>query len=117
MRSSNIQDKELSLDDNVYVEQLYSDMDTLIGYRLEIISTSDLLSEDSKSTTLSARVWHGRENVTEGISAERFSWKRVSSYSTTDGIWNAAHIGMKSFTLIVQDILYSATYICELEEP
>lgn len=116
LRSSNIQDKELSLDDNVYVEQVYSDMDTLIGYRLEIISTFDLLSEDIKSTTLSARVWHGGENVTEGISAECFSWKRVSSDSTADGIWNAAHIGMKSFTLTVQDILYSATYMCELEE-
>lgn len=91
-------------------------MDTLIGYRLEIISTSDLLSEDIKSTTLSARVWHGSENVTDSIPAARFSWKRVSSDSTADALWNTAHTGMKSITLTVQDILYSATYTCELEE-
>lgn len=101
---------------NQRVEKVYEDMDTLIGYRLEIISTSDLLSEDIKSTTLSARVWHGSENVTDSIPAARFSWKRVSSDSTADGIWNAAHTGMKSITLTVQDILYSATYTCELEE-
>lgn len=101
---------------NQRVEQVYSDMDTLIGYRLEIISTSDLLSEDIKSTTLSARVWHGSENVTDSIPAARFSWKRVSSDSTADALWNTAHTGMKSITLTVQDILYSATYTCELEE-
>lgn len=101
---------------NQRVEQVYSDMDTLIGYRLEIISTSDLLSEDIRSATLTARVWHGSENVTADITAARFRWKRVSSDSTADGLWNAAHTGMKSITLTVQDILYSATYTCELED-
>lgn len=101
---------------NQRVEKVYEDMDTLIGYRLEIISTSDLLSEDIKSTTLSARVWHGSENVTDDIPTARFSWKRVSSDSTADALWNTAHTGMKSITLTVQDILYSATYTCELEE-
>ena len=101
---------------NQTVARVYSDMDTLIGYRLEIISTSDLLSEDIRSTTLTARVWHGSENVTADIPGTRFRWKRVSSDSTADGLWNAAHTGVKSITLTVQDILYSATYTCELED-
>ena len=49
---------------NQRVEQVYSDMDELVGFRIEIIATSDILSEDIQTTTLTARVWHGSENVT-----------------------------------------------------
>ena len=101
---------------NQRVERIYSDMDDLIGFRLEIISTSDLLSEDIRNTTLSVRVWHGSENVTDTLPAARFNWKRVSSDSTADALWNAAHTGMKSITLTTTDVLYSATYTCELSE-
>ena len=101
---------------NQRVEKVYSDMDELIGYRLEIISTSDLLSEDIKSTTLTVRVWHGSENVTDKLAASRFEWKRVSSDSAADALWNANHKGLKSITLTTTEVLYSATYTCELSE-
>ena len=101
---------------NMRVEKVYSDMDELVGFRIEIISTSDILSEDIQTTTLTARVWHGSQNVTDDIPASRFHWKRKSADSTADGIWNAAHTGMKSITLTTRDVLYSATYDCELLE-
>ena len=99
---------------NQRVEQVYSDMDELVGFRIEIIATSDILSEDIQTTTLTARVWHGSENVTDILPASRFQWKRKSADSMADGIWNAAHTGMKSITLTTRDVLYSATYDCEL---
>ena len=99
---------------NQRVEQVYSDMDELVGFRIEIISTSDILSEDIPATTLTARVWHGSRNVTESIPASRFRWKRKSSDSTADAIWNTAHTGMKSISLTTRDVQYSATYDCEL---
>lgn len=99
---------------NLKVEQIYGDMDDLIGYRIEIISTSDQLSESIKTTTLTARVWHGSENVTDRLAASRFQWKRVSSDSTADALWNSSHQGIKSITLTTRDVLYSATYDCEL---
>ena len=112
--------KSLDLSSNVSinqrVEKVYSDMDQLIGYRLEIVSTSDLLSEDIKSTALTVRVWHGSENVTDSLDASFFRWKRVSADSTADALWDAAHVGMKGIVLSVQDILYSATYTCELSD-
>ena len=101
---------------NQTVEKVYTDMDALIGYRLEIVSTSDLLSEDIKSTALTVRVWHGSENVTNKLDESCFRWKRVSADEMADEIWNAHHIGMKSIILTVQDILYSATYTCELSD-
>ena len=99
---------------NQRVERVYSDMDELVGFRIEIISTSDILSEDIQTTTLTVRVWHGSQNVTEGIPAARFQWKRQSADSTADALWNAAHTGIKSIVLTTRDVLYSATYDCEL---
>ncbi len=61
-------------------------------------------------TGLTARVWHGSENVTDSLPTSRFQWKRKSADSTADAIWNAAHTGMKSITLTTRDVLYSATY-------
>lgn len=101
---------------NQRVSKVYSDMDTLVGYRMEIISSSDILSSDIQQTTLSARVWHGSSNVTDTIAESRFNWKRVSSDSTADALWNNTHQGMKSITLTVQDVAYSATYSCELSD-
>ena len=99
---------------NQRVEKVYSDMDDLLGFRMEIISTSDILSEDIRNTTLTARVWHGSENVTDSLAASLFQWKRKSADATADALWNAAHTGMKSILLTTRDVLYSATYDCEL---
>nr|DAQ03006.1 MAG TPA: Putative tail protein [Caudoviricetes sp.] len=98
------------------VEKIYSDVDELLGYRLEIISTSDILSADIQNTILQARVWHGSQNVTDSIDASRFSWHRLSADSTADALWDSAHAGMKQITLTVRDVLYSATYTCELAD-
>jgi phage minor structural protein len=99
---------------NSKVETIYADMDNLIGYRIEIISTSDILSSAIRQTVLSARVWHGSEDVTDTIPAERFAWSRISSDETADRLWNAAHTGVKSIQLTVLDVQYSATYQCDL---
>ena len=99
---------------NQTVSRVYTDMDNLIGYRIEIVSTSDILSDSIQSTTLTARVWHGSENVTDSLPASRFQWKRKSADDTADAIWNAAHIGMKSLMLTTRDVYFSATYDCEL---
>lgn len=101
---------------NQRVEKVYSDMDELVGYRMEIISTSDILSADVQSTILTARVWHGSQNVTGSIPASRFQWKRVTSDDVADHLWNSAHTGMKSISLTVRDVLFSATYSCELSD-
>ena len=112
--------KTLDLTSNVginqRVEAIYTDMDTLIGYRLEVVSTADVLSVAVKNTTLTARVWHGSEDVTASIPAARFRWIRTTEDATADQLWNASHTGVKSIQLSVTDVLYSATYQCELSD-
>ena len=98
------------------LKALSDNVEVLVGYRVEIVSTSDILSDDIPQTTLRARVWHGSQDVTDSIPASRFRWTRVTSDSTADTLWNNNHKGVKSITLGKADVLYSATYNCELEE-
>lgn len=92
-----------------------TEIDNLVGYRLEIVSTSDVLSDDIPTTTLSAEVYHGSQDVTDTLAASRFNWKRVTNLPSADENWAAEHRGMKSITLGKADVFYSATYYCELE--
>lgn len=99
-----------------YTENLNISITEKIGYRIELISTSDILSSEIKQTTISAKVWNGKTDITDEIDESRFSWKRVSSDETDDAIFARNHTGMKSITLTVQDVLYSGTYICEIAD-
>ena len=89
-------------------------IETELAYKLEIISTSDILSKDITSTTLTAKVWKGKNEVTNDIAASRFNWKRYTSDSAADATWNNSHRGMKSISLGCSDVDYSATYSCEV---
>lgn len=89
-------------------------VDQKVPYRVDIISTSDILSSDIQQIEIYAIVWKGVENVTEQIDASRFVWKRISQDSTADEIWNKNHLGIKRFTVTTQDVWYSATYTCEI---
>lgn len=98
------------------LKALSDNVEVLVGHRLEIVSTSDILSDDIPQTTLRAKVWHGSQDVTDSLPASRFRWTRVTSDTTADTLWNNNHKGVKSITLGKADVLYSATYNCELEE-
>ena len=91
-------------------------IDDRLGYRLEIVSTSDILSSDIKQTTLRPRVYKGKDDITDTIDESRFTWKRISSDTAADQRWNKTHVGVKEITLTTVDVYYSATYTCELSD-
>ena len=95
-------------------EQIYSDMDALLGYRVEITAGTVFLTEAVRSTTLTAHVWHGSNEVTNDIPAVRFRWFRESEDATADTIWNVAHAGLKSVIVSTADVLRQASFRCEL---
>ena len=95
-------------------QQVYADMESLLGYRLEITAGTVFLSENVRSTTLTARVWHGNEDVTDTIPASRFQWRRQSEDSMADTVWNDAHQGLKSVLVSTADVLRQASFCCEL---
>jgi len=95
-------------------QQIYSDMDALLGYRIEIRATTVFLTENVRSTTLTARVWHGSIDVTDNIPASRFRWIRESQDSMADAVWNNSHTGLKSVLVSTADVLRQASFQCEL---
>jgi hypothetical protein len=95
-------------------QQIYSDMDALLGYRIEIAAGTVFLTENIRSTTLTAHVWHGNEDVTDTIPASRFQWRRQSEDSMADAVWNDAHQGLKSVLVSTADVLRQASFNCEL---
>ena len=95
-------------------EQIYSDMDTLLGYRVEIVAGTVFLTDTIRSTTLTVRVWHGNTDMTNDIPAARFRWLRESEDATADTVWNEAHAGLKSVLVSTADVLRQANFRCEL---
>ncbi len=99
-------------------QQTLSSIDGMLGYRVEIDTTRDILNQYERQTTLNAVVFHGRDNVTNNIPAQYFFWKRSSGNATADTAWNeqASHQGVKSITLNGADVNGSAKFICELRD-
>ena len=97
-------------------QKIYDDMDSLLGYRLEILAETVFLSENKRNTTLTAHVWHGNTEVTDSIAAERFKWTRESEDATADAVWNSAHQGFNSILVTTADVLRQASFRCELTE-
>ena len=88
-----------------------------MGYRVELYTRQgDVLSDYVPSTTIQARVWHGNTEITNNLPASRFAWKRSSQDATADRIWNDNHTGVKEITLTKVDVLFSATYSCEISD-
>ena len=95
-------------------QQVYADMESLLGYRLEITAGTVFLSENVRSTTLSAHVWRGNSEITDTIPAERFRWTRESDDAVADALWNRSHIGFKQIPVTTADVLRQASFCCEL---
>lgn len=95
-------------------QKIYADMDALLGYRLEVVAGTVFLTETVRSTTLTVRVWHGPDDVTDMVPAERFIWTRTSTDAVADAIWNDSHIGLKSVMVSTADVLRQASFRCDL---
>lgn len=87
-----------------------------IVYKVEIISTNGNVFKNGQiNTTLEARVYHGINDITDTIDANRFRWTRVSNDSISDADWNSAHFsGTKSILITPSDVYIRATFNCEI---
>lgn len=109
--------KELNLSSNQSITGIVSqEVKDAIGFRVEVVATSNVLSSEIPSTVLTARVWGGKQEVTETLPADRFAWVRVTSDKVADEMWNAAHKGVKQVTLTTRDVASSATYRCNITD-
>ena len=110
--------QSLDLSSNTSIQMTVEQaVDTAVGYRVEIhADRGDVLSRYVPATTLRARVWRGNAEITDSIDAGRFHWTRQSNDATGDRVWGAAHTGVKEIHLTTADVLFSATYSCEITD-
>ena len=85
-----------------------------VGYRVEVVASSNVLSTEIPRTVIAARVWQGKDEVTEALLAERFAWTRVSADTVADELWAASHKGVKEIELTTLDVYHAATYYCHI---
>lgn len=97
-------------------EDVGAKVELIVGYRIEIDSTSDVLSSKVGTTVLTARVMNGQKNVTDELEDSLFNWKRITDDTVADEQWNKEHIGMKSIVLTRADVYKSAVYQCDLTD-
>ncbi|WP_017416762.1 phage tail spike protein [Clostridium tunisiense] len=87
-------------------------------YTVDIISTNGIVFKNGViNTKLIARVYKGREDITDTIDANKFRWTRVSNDIEADKLWNASHFGgTKEITITKNDVYTRATFNCEILE-
>lgn len=100
------------------LETKVTEVEKNVTYKVDIISTNGQIFKNGViSTTLLARVYHGTQDVTDTIDANRFRWTRVSLDTSGDTAWNTAHFGgTKTITINTNDVKNRATFNCEILE-
>ena len=83
---------------------------------MEIFSTGGLVFKNNIiSTTLIARVYKGKNDVTDLIDSNFFRWTRISDDPTGDDLWNTQHYsGRKQITVTSADVYVRATFNCQI---
>lgn len=89
-------------------------------YRVEIVTTdSTIISTASDKATLTCKVYSWDSDVTDDLDASIFNWKRISSQTEQDEIWNAMpeHQGVKFIEIDADDVIENSSFICEVDLP
>ncbi len=90
--------------------------DKNVTHKVEIFSSGGLVFKNGQiTTTLIARVYKGKEDVTDLIDANYFRWTRISDDTEGDEAWNATHYsGMKQVVITQDDVFVRATFNCTI---
>ena len=89
-----------------------------IAYKIDIISSNGFMFTNGQvSTELFARVFKGKDDITDQLDASKFIWKRISENVIEDETWNKQHgVGVKSILITKADVYKRATFSCEIQD-
>ena len=90
--------------------------DKNVTHKVEIFSTGGLTFKNGQiTTTLIARVYKGKEDVTDDIDAAYFRWERISDDPEGDEVWNDQYYGgAKQVVVTADDVFRKATFVCKI---
>ena len=81
--------------------------------RLEF-TNGNLLTRETVATAVSAKVLKGEEDITSEYAASAFVWTRDTGDAAADATWNAAHNGVKEFTVNASELSADVKLTCTL---
>lgn len=110
--------------------EIYQGLNMIARGQISIVELSDgedaysvqILTSDGNnfingniSTTLTASVYKGTEEITQTIPDNLFCWKRTSANAVGDTVWNELHAGIgRHLTISDEDIYRKAMFTCEV---
>ena len=77
-------------------------------------TNGNLLTGETAATTVSAKVLKGEADITSEYAASAFVWTRDTGDAAADATWNAAHNGVKQFTMNAADLTENVKLTCTL---
>ena len=106
-----------TLDESEYVESftISKQYDGADSYSVYIASTGgNVFRNGIISTTLSARVLKGGEDITERIPEKNFLWTRTGNDAADDDLWNSVTHTGKTLEITGEDVYRKAVFDCEV---
>jgi hypothetical protein len=89
-------------------------------YKVEITTTdSTIISAPTDIAVIMCKVYSWDTDITDTLDASLFNWKRISSNTESDAIWNAMqeHQGVKSIVVDADDVIDNSSFTCEVNLP
>ena len=86
-----------------------------VTYKVEIVSSNGTsFRNDMISTTLTAYVYRGKEDITASINQGAFRWIRKSNDTAADNVWNNIHasFGSNILNITSDDVEARAVFSC-----
>jgi hypothetical protein len=107
------QAKVLNDEANSRIDEVEND----VVWKVELISSNGLTFKNNIiNTTITAKVYRGKDNITNTLPTTSFIWNKVNSDGTVDTVWNNEHVGVgNTITIDGSDIDKRATFSCDID--
>lgn len=89
-------------------------------YRVEIeVDGPTIISTTTEQSIMTCKVYSWDTDITNTLDSSLFNWKRVSTSTELDEVWNAMpeHQGIKSITINANDVYENSSFTCEVDLP
>lgn len=109
-----------SADVVVDVEEAIDEVAANVNYKVEILSSNgNMFRNDNISTTLTAKVFYGKDDITATLPQGSFTWSRTSHDTVADEQWNLLYANFHSNVLSISgdDVEGKAVFNCNVIIP
>lgn len=112
--------KDLAVSANDLAQQAQDNVNEVMNdvvYKLEILSSKGLLFRNGNiSTVISAKVYRGKDDITNTIPNTGFIWKKYDKNGVLDTVWTNQNVGIgKTFIIDEGDVYQKAVFHCDVD--